>query len=133
MTDNICNCNIFSCCNAVSFQSRARLATRKQELEDILQEMEARIEEEEERSTVMSNDKKKLQITIQDLTEQLEEEEQSRQKLQLERVAADSKVKKMEEELAIVEDSNLKVCLLPGNRYEAKHTIIDWALVLSLG
>lgn len=46
-------------------EMRARLAARKQELEDILHEMEARIEEEEERATNLSNEKKKLQLNIQ--------------------------------------------------------------------
>lgn len=46
-------------------EMRARLAARKQELEDILHEMEARIEEEEERATNLGNEKKKLQLNIQ--------------------------------------------------------------------
>ena len=51
-------------------QSRARLAARKQELEEILQDMETRLEEEEERNTAVQTEKKKLQVTIQDLEEQ---------------------------------------------------------------
>lgn len=42
-----------------------RLAARKQELEEILHDLEARIEEEEERSNILSSDKKKLQINVQ--------------------------------------------------------------------
>lgn len=57
---------------------RVRLAARKQELEEILQDLETRIEEEEERSNALSAEKKKLQINIQDLEEQLEEEEAAR-------------------------------------------------------
>jgi myosin protein heavy chain len=44
---------------------RARLAARKQELEEILHDLEARIEEEEERSNTLTAEKKKLQLNIQ--------------------------------------------------------------------
>ena len=47
-----------------------RLAARKEELEEILHEMEQRMEEEEERINNMTNEKKKLQVTVQDLEEQ---------------------------------------------------------------
>lgn len=40
---------------------RVRLAAKKQELEEILHEMEARIEEEEERSQQLQAEKKKMQ------------------------------------------------------------------------
>jgi len=46
------------------------LASRKEELEEILQEMEHRMEEEEERINNMTNEKKKLQVNVQDLEEQ---------------------------------------------------------------
>ena len=46
------------------------MISRKQELEDILQDMEQRLEEEEERSIQIASDKKKAMITIQDLEEQ---------------------------------------------------------------
>jgi len=46
------------------------LATRKEELEEILHEMEQRMEEEEERINNMTNEKKKFQVTVQDLEEQ---------------------------------------------------------------
>lgn len=45
-------------------EMRARLAARKSELEDILHDLEARIEEEEERSSALTQEKKKLQINI---------------------------------------------------------------------
>ncbi|XP_059476766.1 myosin heavy chain, non-muscle isoform X1 [Neocloeon triangulifer] len=90
-------------------EMRARLAARKQELEDILHELEARNEEEEERNVQLNNEKKKLQLNIQDLEEQLEEEEASRQKLQLEKVTLDAKIKKLEEEAAVSEDTNQKL------------------------
>lgn len=89
-------------------EMRARLLARKQELEDILHDMETRLEEEEERGGGLTQEKKKLQLQIQDLEEQLEEEEAARQKLQLEKVQADSKIKKYEEEMALLEDSNQK-------------------------
>ena len=52
-------------------QARARLAVRKQELEEVMREMEQRLEEEEERMNVYNAEKKKLQTGIQDLEEQL--------------------------------------------------------------
>ena len=70
------------------------MAARKQELEEILHDMEARIEEEEEKTLKMSEERKKLQLNIQDLEEQLEEEEAARQKLQIEKVQFDAKAKK---------------------------------------
>ena len=85
-----------------------RLAARKQELEEILHDMEARIEEEEEKTLKMNEERKKLHLHIQDLEEQLEEEEAARQKMQIEKVQAEAKIKKYEEELAVVEDSNQK-------------------------
>lgn len=48
-----------------------RLAARKQELEEILHDLEARIEEEEERSNILSSDKKKLQINVQVLIKEI--------------------------------------------------------------
>lgn len=43
---------------------RARLATRKQELEDILHDLESRLEEEEERVSQMNTERKKMQQNI---------------------------------------------------------------------
>lgn len=43
---------------------RARLATRKQELEEILHDLESRLEEEEERTTHMQTERKKMQQNI---------------------------------------------------------------------
>uniref|UniRef100_A0A3Q2Z141 Myosin-10-like n=1 Tax=Hippocampus comes TaxID=109280 RepID=A0A3Q2Z141_HIPCM len=80
-------------------EMRSRLASRKQELEDVLTELESRLEEEEERGLQMSNEKKKMQQNIQDLEEQLEEEESARQRLLLEKVSLETKVKSMENDL----------------------------------
>uniref|UniRef100_A0A670ZG33 Myosin heavy chain 14 n=1 Tax=Pseudonaja textilis TaxID=8673 RepID=A0A670ZG33_PSETE len=88
-------------------EMRARLAARKQELEDILHELESRVEEEEERCQQLQGDKKKMQQH--DLEEQLEEEEAARQKLQLEKVSTEAKLKKMEEDLLVLEDQNSKL------------------------
>jgi myosin protein heavy chain len=44
---------------------RARLAARKQEMEEIIHDMEARIEEEEEKVLKMTEEKKKLQQHVQ--------------------------------------------------------------------
>lgn len=43
---------------------RARLAARKQELEEILNDLESRLEEEEERASHMQVEKKKMQQNI---------------------------------------------------------------------
>ena len=55
---------------AVIFQSRSRLSARKVELEEIIHDLEGRMDEEEERYNVVVNEKKKLAVTIQDLEEQ---------------------------------------------------------------
>uniref|UniRef100_A0A8C8GD16 Uncharacterized protein n=1 Tax=Oncorhynchus tshawytscha TaxID=74940 RepID=A0A8C8GD16_ONCTS len=89
-------------------EMRARLAAKKQELEEILHDLETRVEEEEERNQSMQNEKKKMQSHIQDLEEQLDEEEAARQKLQLEKVTAEAKIKKMEEDILLLEDQNSK-------------------------
>ncbi|KAM5132586.1 myosin-10-like [Mantella aurantiaca] len=90
-------------------EMRARLAAKKQELEEILHDLESRVEEEEERNLQMQNDKKKMQQHVQDLEEQLEEEEAARQKLQLEKVTTEGKLKKMEEDILLLEDQNSKL------------------------
>ena len=54
----------------LSFQSRARLNKRKEELEEILHEMELRMEEEEERILTMGDEKKKMHQTVADLEDQ---------------------------------------------------------------
>ena len=46
------------------------MAVRKEELEEVMREMEQRLEEEEERMNVYNTEKKKLQTSIQDLEEQ---------------------------------------------------------------
>merc|ERR1719365_508187 len=85
-------------------EMRARLAARKQEMEEIIHDMEARIEEEEEKVIKSAEDKKKLQQHIQDLEEQLEEEEAARQKLQIEKVQAEAKMKQFEEQVLASDD-----------------------------
>lgn len=90
-------------------ESRARLNKRKEELEDILHELEMRIEEEEDMNNKFVDEKKVLTQNLKDLEDQLEEEEQSRQKLQIEKVSAEGKLKKVEETAAILEDTNQKL------------------------
>lgn len=46
-------------------EMRVRLAAKKQELEEILHEMEARLDEEEERAQALLVDKKKMQQQMQ--------------------------------------------------------------------
>ncbi|RXN31490.1 myosin-11 isoform X2 [Labeo rohita] len=94
---------------AESEEVRIRLETKKQELEEVLREMEARLEEEEERSQVFQQEKANLQQQLKDLEKHLAEEENAKQKLQLESGAADGKIKKLEEDLFIVEDQNSKL------------------------
>ncbi|XP_030649936.1 myosin-10 isoform X1 [Chanos chanos] len=89
-------------------EMRARLVAKKQELEEILHDLESRVEEEEERNQGLQNEKKKMQAHIQDLEEQLDEEEAARQKLQLEKVTAEAKIKKFEEDILVLEDQNSK-------------------------
>merc|ERR1719187_1353446 len=89
-------------------EMRARLAARKQEMEEIIHDMEARIEEEGEKVLKNAEEKKKLQQHIQDLEEQLEEEEAARQKLQIEKVQGEARLKKFEDDLAASEDSREK-------------------------
>nr|XP_033816475.1 myosin-10 isoform X2 [Geotrypetes seraphini] len=89
-------------------EMRVRLAAKKQELEEILHDLESRVEEEEERNQALQSEKKKMQTHVQDLEEQLDEEEAARQKLQLEKVTAEAKIKKMEEEILLLEDHNSK-------------------------
>ncbi|XP_048476248.1 myosin-10-like [Rhincodon typus] len=90
-------------------EMRARLASKKQELEEILHDLESRVEEEEERNQQLQNEKRKMQRHIQDIEEQLEEEEATRQRLQLEKVTTEGKLKKMEEDIYILEDQNSKL------------------------
>ncbi|XP_053308553.1 myosin-10-like isoform X2 [Spea bombifrons] len=90
-------------------EMRARLAAKKQELEEILHDLESRVEEEEERNLKLHNEKKKIQQHVQNLEEQLEEEETARQKLQLEKVTTEGKLKKMEEDILLLEDQNAKL------------------------
>merc|ERR1719242_525832 len=85
-------------------EMRARLAARKQEMEEIIHDMEARIEEEEEKVLKSSEERKKLQQHIQDLEEQLEEEEAARQKLQIEKVQVEAKMKQLEESVIASDD-----------------------------
>ncbi|XP_053393233.1 myosin-10-like isoform X7 [Mercenaria mercenaria] len=90
-------------------ESRLRLSQKKEELEDILHDIELRMEEEEEKVAAMHDERKKFTQTIQDLEEQLEEEESVRQRLQLEKVSVDAKLKKYEEDIAIQDDANQKL------------------------
>lgn len=46
-------------------EMRVRLASKKQELEEILHEMEARLEEEEDRAQALQVEKKKMQQQMQ--------------------------------------------------------------------
>lgn len=90
-------------------EGRIRLMARKTELEEIIHELQARIEEEVLQTQKVNQEKKKMQSEFQDLEEQLEEEESSRQKLQIEKLSLEAKIKKLQEDCAIIEDSNNKL------------------------
>ncbi|XP_069857012.1 myosin-14 isoform X4 [Dipodomys merriami] len=90
-------------------ETRGRLAARKQELELVVTELEARVGEEEECSRQLQAEKKRLQQHIQELETHLEAEEGARQKLQLEKVTTEAKMKKFEEDLLALEDQNTKL------------------------
>ncbi|XP_045387040.1 myosin-14 isoform X2 [Lemur catta] len=90
-------------------ETRERLAARKQELELVVSELEARMGEEEECSRQLQTEKKRLQQHIQELETHLEAEEGARQKLQLEKVTTEAKLKKFEEDLLLLEDQNAKL------------------------
>ncbi|XP_004619918.2 myosin-14 isoform X2 [Sorex araneus] len=90
-------------------ETRGRLAARKQELEMVVSELEARVGEEEECSRQLQGEKKRLQQHIQELEAHLEAEEGARQKLQLEKVTTEAKMKKFEEDLILLEDQNAKL------------------------
>ncbi|MEQ2160655.1 hypothetical protein GOODEAATRI_001704 [Goodea atripinnis] len=73
-------------------EMRARLASRKQELEEVLGEMESRLVEEEERGAQLANEKKRMHQNIQqekklleehlsEVTDQLTEEEEKTKSL----------------------------------------------------
>ncbi|XP_075849354.1 myosin-14 [Microcebus murinus] len=90
-------------------ETRERLAARKQELELVVSELEARMGEEEECSRQLQTEKRRLQQHIQELETHLEAEEGARQKLQLEKVTTEAKLKKFEEDLLLLEDQNAKL------------------------
>ncbi|XP_014405933.1 PREDICTED: myosin-14 [Myotis brandtii] len=90
-------------------ETRGRLAARKQELELVVSELEARVGEEEECSRQLQHEKKRLQQHIQELETHLEAEEGARQKLQLEKVTTEAKLKKFAEDLLLLEDQNTKL------------------------
>ncbi|KAI4832052.1 hypothetical protein KUCAC02_015036 [Chaenocephalus aceratus] len=98
--------------SAIKYESELKEISLKhtsQELEEILHEMEARLDEEEERAQALLVDKKKMQQQMQELEEHLEEEEDARQKLQLEKVTCEGKVKKLEDDILVMEDHNNKL------------------------
>uniref|UniRef100_A0A3Q3WB00 Myosin-9 n=1 Tax=Mola mola TaxID=94237 RepID=A0A3Q3WB00_MOLML len=90
-------------------EMRARLAKKQQELEEVLHDLESRLEEEEERVTQQQIERKKMQQNIMDLEQQLDEEEEARQKLQTERVNMDKKMKEIEDNCLSLEDHNNKL------------------------
>uniref|UniRef100_A0A915D245 Myosin heavy chain n=1 Tax=Ditylenchus dipsaci TaxID=166011 RepID=A0A915D245_9BILA len=78
---------------AESDELRDRFKAKSQELQEIVSDLQSRIEDGEEGIAKIHDEKKKLQETVSDLEEQLEQEEQARQKLHLDKVNLDQKFK----------------------------------------
>uniref|UniRef100_A0AAV2KCR2 Myosin heavy chain n=1 Tax=Knipowitschia caucasica TaxID=637954 RepID=A0AAV2KCR2_KNICA len=89
-------------------EMRLRLETKHQELEEVLREMEVRLEEEEERATTLHDHKRELEQQLQHAESHIAEQEDAFQKLQLEKNTFETKMKKMEEELLMMDDHNNK-------------------------
>ncbi|KAM6913340.1 myosin-14-like [Lycodopsis pacificus] len=90
-------------------EMRVRLDAKKQELEEVLHEMESRLEEEEDRTNGLQHERKEMEMQLQLMEAHIAEEEDARQKLQLEKVSVEGKVKKLEEDVLIMEDQNNKL------------------------
>ncbi|XP_074511892.1 myosin-14-like [Sebastes fasciatus] len=90
-------------------EMRVRMEAKKQELEEVLHEMEARLEEEEDRSNALQQERKDMDQQLVLMEAHIAEEEDARQKLQLEKVSVEGKVKKLEEDVLIMEDQNIKL------------------------
>ncbi|XP_029913524.1 myosin-11-like isoform X2 [Myripristis murdjan] len=90
-------------------EMRVRLEAKKQELEEVLHEMEARLEEEEDRSNMLQQERKDMEQQLQLMEAHLAEEEDAHQMLQLEKVAMEGKVKKLEDDVMLMEDQNNKL------------------------
>uniref|UniRef100_A0A669BRD7 Myosin, heavy chain 11b, smooth muscle n=1 Tax=Oreochromis niloticus TaxID=8128 RepID=A0A669BRD7_ORENI len=90
-------------------EMRVRLEAKKQELEEVLHEMEARLEEEEDRSNALQQEKKEMEQQLQLMEAHIAQEEDAKQKLQLEKAAVEGKVKKLEEDILLMEDQNNKL------------------------
>uniref|UniRef100_A0AAX7TA95 Myosin, heavy chain 11b, smooth muscle n=1 Tax=Astatotilapia calliptera TaxID=8154 RepID=A0AAX7TA95_ASTCA len=88
---------------------RVRLEAKKQELEEVLHEMEARLEEEEDRSNALQQEKKEMEQQLQLMEAHIAQEEDAKQTLQLEKAAVEGKVKKLEEDILLMEDQNNKL------------------------
>ncbi|XP_068605476.1 myosin-11-like [Brachionichthys hirsutus] len=90
-------------------ETRVRMEAKKQELEEVLHEMEARLEEEEDRSLALQQERKELEQQLQLMEANLTEEEDARQRLQLEKATVEAKVKKLEQDVLLMEDQNNKL------------------------
>ncbi|KAJ4931778.1 hypothetical protein JOQ06_010218 [Pogonophryne albipinna] len=90
-------------------EMKVRLETKKQELEEVLHEMEARLEEEEDRSHALTQERKETEQQLQLMEAHIAEQEDSCQKLQLEKASVEGKVKKLEEGVLVMEDQNNKL------------------------
>ncbi|CAD5216368.1 unnamed protein product [Bursaphelenchus okinawaensis] len=88
---------------------RQRLHAKTEELSELVNDLQFRLEEEEQK-TAMSSDKfKKLEENIRDLEEQLESEERKRQKTHLDKNTLEDRLLRMEGEIAELQDANEKL------------------------
>ncbi|XP_056607734.1 myosin-11 [Triplophysa dalaica] len=94
---------------AESEELRIQLEAKKQELEEVLHEMEARLEEEEDRSQRLQQEKTNMLQQLKEFENLLTQEEDMKQKLQLEKGAVDGNVRQLEGDLLIMEDQNSKL------------------------
>ncbi|XP_055008605.1 myosin-11-like isoform X2 [Boleophthalmus pectinirostris] len=90
-------------------EMRLRLEAKHKELEEVLKEMEVRLEEEEERANSLHDHKKELEQQLQHAEAHIAEQEDAFQKLQMEKNSLDAKVKKTEEEILMMDDNNNKL------------------------
>ncbi|CAD5230543.1 unnamed protein product [Bursaphelenchus okinawaensis] len=86
-----------------------RLKGQNEELSYLVQDLQVRLEEEENRGTQTNEKLKKHEENIRDLEEQLEQEEQKRQKALLEKSQVEDRLKRLEEKVALLEDQNNKL------------------------
>ncbi|KAG7273095.1 hypothetical protein CRUP_024825 [Coryphaenoides rupestris] len=90
-------------------EARGRLEAKQQELEEVLHEMEARLEEEEEHRNTVEQDRRNMEEQLQVLEARLSEEEAGRKHLLQEKETVEGRVRRLEEEVLLMDDQNTKL------------------------